>query len=314
MNITNLIYGVYILGIFLFQYSSILNWGNFAKHRIRLKRSFKEKKEIAMPQKGMRKHIYILIKATMNTNSEKMVDVFFLFTGFITIVSFYLIYRKISLSIGILASGIFGAIPYIILRIRLQLIRVNSSKEGDILVGELLNNYKICYYNMKEAIEKTAITIENAPNSRRLLFDLSKGLNKTGSKEEIGELLNVMRYSIDTSWGNVLTSNIYFAEVLGIKVTSSLVDLMETITRSRQVMEHEKRENNEANLMLKYLAPICFLLTIIGACKFFGFTLKKFMIYQFTTTTGITWFLIVLIFYVIGIIINIFLTKTKMDL
>ena len=95
MNITNLIYGVYILGIFLFQYSSILNWGNFAKHRIRLKRSFKEKKEIAMPQKGMRKHIYILIKATMNTNSEKMVDVFFLFTGFITIVSFYLIYRKI---------------------------------------------------------------------------------------------------------------------------------------------------------------------------------------------------------------------------
>ncbi|MGN0659966.1 MAG: hypothetical protein ACI4LA_10240 [Emergencia sp.] len=211
--------------------------------------------------------------------------------------------------------GIFAAaMPYCILNARLYNRRVERSREGDILVQEILNNYKIYGCNMKEAIEVTAATIEDAPGGRRLLLNLAKGFHTAVTREEVEDLLSVFRFSIDTTWGSVLASNIFFSYMYGVRVDTALEDLQACIAKSRQVVEHGKRENNEARLMLKYLAPVTFFLSAAGACRYFGFTPGKFIRYQLGTPLGLKWFLIIVMLYGAGILINVFFSREKMDI
>lgn len=212
-------------------------------------------------------------------------------------------------------SGIFLTVtPYGVLNARLHSRRVARSREGDILVQELLNNYKINGFNIKEAVEITAAELDKAPGAKRLLLQLAKGLQKAVTKNEVEYHLAAFRYGIDTAWGNALSTSIFFAYLYGIRVDHALEDLLASMIRSRQVVEYGKRENNEARLILKYLAPVSFLMTVAGACRYFGFTLAKFIRYQFGTTLGIQWFLIMTMLYGIGLLLNVFLSREKMDI
>ncbi len=124
----------------------------------------------------------------------------------------------------------------------------------------------------------------------------------------------MFRYSLDTAWGNALAANILFACVYGIRVDAAMEDLLAGIVKSRQVVEHGKRENNEARMMLKYLAPVSFLLSVAAACRYFGFTLGRFLRYQLGTAAGLRWFLIMVMLYAAGILINTFFSREKMDI
>lgn len=316
MIVNKIIYFCFIVGILFVESPMITELFLGLKKNIRLKRHFDggSGSENWGYEDKLTKHVFLLLRTTTEAETIKAVNLFYIISGLIMAGTFLILAMLLPMMTALIGGMMTGFMPYIILQAKLQIIRVNNSKEAEILVSELLNNYKICYYNMKEAIEVTANNITGAPHSKKLLFNLAKGLNKVADKEGVLDLLNVFRYSIDTSWGNVLATNIFFAQVLGIKITASLKDLVESISQSKNVAEYSRRENNEANLMLKYLAPICYILTVAGACKYFGFTLKKFILYQFGTPTGVTWFVIICGFYIAGIVINIFLSKGKMDI
>ncbi|MEG0292272.1 MAG: hypothetical protein RR495_03810 [Anaerovoracaceae bacterium] len=255
-----------------------------------------------------------LINATLGLKGETYVLYFILVSILLATFGIILTLKVLPFALGMFVTFGLMSLPFIILSVKLQNSRVFASREGDLLITELLNNYKICYYNMEEAISKTAIELNDAPYSKKILFNLAKGLAVKATAEEIQELLDVFKYSISTTWGNILATNIYFATTSGMKVTNSLQDLSDSIIKARKVMEYGKRENNESVLMLKYLAPVCYILTYIGAVKFFGFTISKFINYQFGTNTGLTWFIIIITVYTVGIIVSSFLTKTKMEL
>ena len=212
-------------------------------------------------------------------------------------------------------TGIFSALlPYLGLRLKLNQKRVSSSREGDTMLRELLSCYKIHDSNMKEAIEAAAAGLEGAPHAKRLLYDLAGGLNRSYTREDIRRELDVFRYSLDTAWGGALTQIIYFAMVRGIRVTDSLEDLTVSLIRSREVVEHAKRENSESVLMLRYLAPICYLLSVFCACRFFGFTPARFLHYQFGTKLGLEWFIILTGAFVLGTAVSAVLSREKMDI
>ena len=225
-----------------------------------------------------------------------------------------LLYGRVAEILTAAASLFIFLMPYALLRLKLQVIRVESSREGEILVTELLENYKIHYFNMQRAIEVSAVGMEEAPNCRRLLFNLSKGLNAAGGAEQIKQLLEEFRLSINTSWANILVVNLYFALSGGMQVTYALSDLAAAVAMARKVDEYVKRENNEAKLMLKYLAPAAYLLTLVGGIAFFGLTWKKYLFYQFHTTAGLTWLVISLLLYAAGILLYVYISKGKLDL
>ena len=182
------------------------------------------------------------------------------------------------------------------------------------MLAELTENYKINYYNMKEAIDRTAMSLDDAPSMRRIMLNLSRGLGRAGSEGSIARLLSEFSLSINTSWAGVLKNLMYFSLVHGIRVDEALTDLSLTLRRAREVEEYARRENNESNLMLKYLVPVMYILTIAGGVRFFGLGWKKFIYYQFETGVGLTWFTISLMIYAISYIVNSYLSKNKLDL
>jgi len=258
-------------------------------------------------------HIRLLLQVTLGLGADRSVRAFWVISGVPGAAIFILLIKKIPFALTVCAALLAAGLPYGLLHLRLQKLRVRSSREGEILITELLNNYKICFFNMQQAVEETARTIEDAPNSKRILFNLSRGLNTAADSRRIKHLLREFRLSLNTSWGNILAGNMYFALASGIEVTEALTDLAETVKRARKVDEYARRENNEAQLMLRYLAPVSYFLTAAGGIWYFGLTPEKFLYYQFGTEVGLTWFTISSVIYGTGLLINGWLTKTKLD-
>lgn len=316
MSIPNLIYMTYFAGLAIWQYPLLYNLYLTVRNRVRIRRNLKA----VTDDMGLKRyslfseHIKLAVEGSnmeeMFSSPETFYVVSFLFFAGTAATSALVVSFSMAISFGIF----MGVMPYCFVMARLYSQRVARSREGDILVQELLNNYKIHGFNMKEAIEITAFSLEGAPNAKRLLLNLAKGFNSAVTKEEVEKLLAVFRYSIDTAWGNVLASNIFFAYVHGNRVDTALEDLLSGITKSRKVVEHGKRENNEARLMLKYLAPVSFGLSIACACKYFGFTLAKFVRYQLGTALGMKWFMIMMMLYIAGVLVNGFFSREKMDI
>jgi hypothetical protein len=200
------------------------------------------------------------------------------------------------------------------LLIRREKLRIQSSKEGERMLRELMDNYKIYYFNMKEAIDRTAMTLRDAPRSKRILTGLSRGLDRAGSERSISRLLEEFSLSINTSWSNTLKNLMYFSLVYGVRVDEGMEDLGSTLKSARMVEEYSRRENNESSLMIKYMVPVIYLMTAVSGIRIFGLGAEKFMHYQFGTEVGATWFTILAVIYIISYIVNLFLSENKLDL
>lgn len=311
-----LLYIVYFLGVALWQEPVLYRIEQIFRSRISIRRNLKQytHRQDFIKAESLTGYIQRLIEGA---EAEKWIpspQIFYLLSVICGLSAALIVSFLGSASLSAVCGLFTGFFPFAILTARLYGRRVARSREGDILVQELLNNYKIHDYNMKEAIEITAFTIEEAPGAKRLLLQLGKGLQTAASRMEIENLLRSFRFSLDTSWGNVLSVNIFFACMYGIRVDGALTDLLSSITSSRSVIEHEKRENNEARMMLWYLVPVSYLLSVFAACRYFGFTPAKFAVYQWGTALGLRWFFVMAMLYTAGLFLYAFFSKEKMDI
>ena len=316
MDAAVFIYALYFSGVILWQYGLLTALRGAVRNRLLIRRSLKQltDSEDLKVRTPLGRQIQLLIEgaeAGRFFTSPEQLQAGSLVCGLGT--AFVVAFLE-EPAMALLCGAFAGAMPCCILLARLHARRVSRSREGDILVQEILNNYKIYDYNMKEAIEVTAATMEDAPEARRLVLQLAKGLQRAVTRREVEQVLSVFRYSLDTAWGNALAANILFACVYGIRVDAAMEDLLGGIVKSRQVVEHGKRENNEARMMLKYLAPVSFALSVAAACRYFDFTLGKFLRYQLGTALGLKWFLIMVMLYAAGVLINMFFSREKMDI
>ncbi len=258
-------------------------------------------------------HIRLLLNITLGLGSDKSVKAFGVISAVPAALAIVLLSGKIPVKLVLLVASVGLLIPYALLQIKLERLRNSASQEGEILLTELLENYKINFSNMQQAIEVTALTIEEAPVCKRILSNLSKGINLAGAAADMSRLVKEFRLSLNTSWGNILSGNIYFALTSGVDVTEAMNDLTVAISNARKIKEHGKRENNEANIIMKYMIPAVYLLTVFGGVKYFGLSFSQFIKYQFRTEAGLTWFIISLTIYVTGLLIKSFLSKNRLD-
>ncbi|MEE0741181.1 MAG: hypothetical protein U0M21_02700 [Emergencia sp.] len=315
-EMTEVLYFLYLIGVAVWQYPVLYGVGIALRNRLMIRRNLRRltARQKKKKYKSLDHYMRQLIDGAEAERWISAPEILYILTG-ISGVSAVLIGSFLgNFSMALLCGGFTAAMPYCILLVRLHERRVARSREGDVLVQELLNNYKIYDCNMKEAIEVTAVSLEDAPNGKRLLLHLSKGLQTAVSKDEVERLLYGFRYALDTAWGNVLAANIFFAYMYGIHVDAALEDLLASMTRSREVVEYGKRENNEARMILWYLTPISYVLSIVAACRYFGFTLTKFIQYQWGTALGLRWFILIMMLYSTGILLNGFFSKEKMDI
>lgn len=215
---------------------------------------------------------------------------------------------------ALFVGAVGASMPYVFTLVGLSSRRKAGSREGDIVVAELLNNYRIMEYNMKEAVEMTAIEIENAPVAKTAFMNLARNLNNSSSEKELNRALDMFRYAFNTSWADILSSNVFFAVHRGIIVDHSLEDLNRAMVKSKKLIEHSKRENYESKLILKYLIPITYGSSVFVGIRFFNVTPGQFIKFQFGTATGIKWFTATAICYLAGVVCLRLFSEEKMDL
>ena len=263
---------------------------------------------------GINESLRRVMSITIGAKRKRAVPIFWAATAAPPLAVFFILAGRTEASLVMICAAFSSAIPALLLSLKLQRLRVSSSREGETLLAELVDNYKMNYFNMQQAIEITALTMKEAPNCRRLLFDLSKGVNRAGDGARIRELLDDFKFAVDTSWAGVLADNMYFALTSGVRVTEAMEDLLKTVSKAREVEELSGRENNEAGLILKYLAPACYVMTVVGGIKYFGLTWEEFVEYQFCTEVGLSWFTAAALIYVAAVFAKRFLTVRKLDL
>lgn len=280
------------------------------------KRQLKYRKISAtkLKKSRMAKHIEKLLLVTTGGKSTYAVYTFFL----IVILLFTFSYIFLS-SIGqnFLIKGVYSTlvalIPYVYLRVRLYSIQVESSYEGEELIGELSNQYKINYFNMSEAISKTVPRLKRSPYTRKALFRLANQLPQYKTEEELYELIEEFTFSIGTEWAILLGNNIKIGLTSENLVTEAMDDVLEDLKDLNSINEKYKQQNHESYTMIKFVTPLSYITSIIVMFKMFGFTMNKFIDYQFKNPMGFKFFTLSLILMVVNYMIYIVLKRPKND-
>lgn len=305
-----------ILGMFLIVWPYFQTWmlSKKASYNVLSMKEGRIKRRLRIINDPISKHIEHKLRLLFPSYSEEYLLIFYLISGLFAVVGFLISGRGLPVSIAIMFCLLMALLPYGGLLVKLRLIQVVASFEGDVMINELLANYSMSYNNMGEAIEKTAVSLVDYPTSQRLLMQLSTKLQRTGDREEIKKIVGYFKESIATSWATVLSMNIVMAIVDGVDVEVALQDLNKSIVDAKKVVEYRRRQNNEAIWMLKYVAPLSYAFTVWISIRYFGFSISKFISYQFYNSVGVMWFCIIFTLYMVGIYVAVFLTKKRMDI
>ena len=303
------IYALFFTGIWLFLGKYLLR---YFKRSSRYYRSGKD--DNGRKDSRLISHLRQLLFLTMGKGKKKNAYIL-IFVSALIFLSFFLIlfYFFGTGTFFILVSALLGALPYIILRTRLASLQLEGSYEAEALISELTNMYRINSLNMAEAIDKTILSLNGCPHSKRALFSLSIAIKEYRSLEDLQYGIDSFVASTGTEWARLLGMNIFESVVNGTDVSAALDDILSELKEIKSIIERDRRANNEAFTMVKFVIPAVYLLSIYGANKFFGFTLQKFFNYQFTTDLGIKFFMAIIVLTVLSFGAMFILGKPKFD-
>lgn len=255
--------------------------------------------------------IRYMIAAVFGENSKITVLQLKLLTLVLFLLIFINCFRLMNVFIALIISTAMAAMPYLIMRLRLEKVRSLSSDEAELLISELLIKYKIKNFNIEEAIEEILHT-EGLTNTKQLLSKLLVRLRTTRVDGEIKDATRIFAYSINTNWSRMLASNVYQSSKSGINVSLSMEDILVQLREARKLKEKRKRDMAEPKQMLWSMPIFYFVLYFLGS-NFMGADTSHYLSNQFGTPQG----LILMCLIIIGFFISYFcislLKSRKLD-
>ena len=259
-------------------------------------------------------HLLMLISTI--TGKRSYSSVFVLFIVSVALFALTLVYLSLSGNFSILTvvlAIVSGCLPYFYLQLRLRSTRIAGSYEAEGLVTELINQYKINYFNMIEAIDKTIPFLNGYPYSKKSMFRLSLKIKDYASDAELDEAISEFIYAIDTEWATMLGINIYMAITDGANVTESLDDILQELKTLKSVVEKDKRKNNESFFMIRYFSIFILIFTVV--CELFAFKIdiNKILGFQFHTPIGVKLSVIILVLIIFNYGLLYLFKKPKYD-
>lgn len=301
-----IVYFLIILGLWIIFSKDIVHVivKNYSNARFRSKKRKKSK---------LYKHIELLIYTVYGSKKATYVYTFYVITISIFFLFLIILLKQSSFIINITFPIGLSFIPYLFLRMKLLTLRVEGSYEGEYLISELLNQYKINYKNMLEAIDKTIPLLENTPYTKKLFFRLSLKLKEYRTNEELEEILKDFVFAVDTEWSKLLANNIYISLDEGTDVSIAMNDIRNELKIAKKALEESKRANVEGFTILRFLSPGIYLLMYFFSVHYMDFTFEKYIKYQFNTATGIKYFTLIVIMAVINVSIVAIFKKRKFD-
>lgn len=259
-------------------------------------------------------HIRQLLRLNVGRYTGSSIYIFIAVSASMFILSLFILLKLFGISLfSILGPVLLGALPYAILRIRLTSLQLEGSYEAEALITELTNMYRINNLNMLAAIEASIASLSKSPHSKRSLFHLSLAIKNYRTIEELSRGVDDFVAGTGTEWARLLGINIIESIVNGTDVSKALDDILSELKEIKSIIEKDRRANNEAFTLVKFIVPAVYILSVYGANKFFGFTLDKFFSYQFTTALGIKFFMAIIFLSAISFVAMFILKKPKFD-
>ena len=209
---------------------------------------------------------------------------------------------------------IFAMMPYGTIRTRLISVRLKSSHEGELLIAEILNQYKINFRNMIEAVDQSISCLGRAPFSKTMLFRMARRLKTYRTLEELRTILDDFVYGIDTDWSKMLANNIYAAMISQVDVTAGLEDLLAECKDITQLLESDKRNNLEAGLIVKLLGPVMYFGLMWAAYEYMGYSVSEIISYQLFSKEGLGMLIAIALAGFISFVFITILENRKYDL
>lgn len=234
-------------------------------------------------------------------------------TAIVGVISVVLTFKYLGVFTGLFLSVILTCLPYLVVRLKLSVVRRTGSFDGEFLVKELKNQYKANYTNMLLAIDETIAAFgEDYPFAKRTLFKLSLKIKTYQTEEELEDALETFVFTFDTSWSRILSNNIYAAVYEGVNVTLGLEDLADYCSNIKVLIEKQKQGQLQNTIMAKYLAPVLAVFFYALGASLFSFS--QIFKMQFTSSGGILCFSLIVIFIFANITIVTLGNKPKYDI
>lgn len=208
-----------------------------------------------------------------------------------------------SMGVGrvILAAGMISALPFLLLMIRFSSKRARASFEGEVLISELLRQYRMSNYNIFETLECIVAGTAELKETRSFLYRLLVSIRATGDTSTMKKAVDLFGYAIDTNWSRMVAHNIYIAAAKGTNVSLALEDILLQLREARVLVEERKRMNNEAVRMTYFMVPLLYLMTAVLSVKYLGVSTADYLSNQFGTKEGLILFFLVFFLFFLNV-------------
>lgn len=210
---------------------------------------------------------------------------------------------------SLLLSFIAGLLPY--LRLRYSYSQRRNKGSYDLL--EVVKIYaKFGYLNVSAALTNTADSVSNDNVLKRPLLIMAEVFAGYANVEELNQ--GAMRFSstINTTFGNIFVSNLIYAErESNRQLPSALLELTQMMEQQRGTILEVKSNNRDA-IQLGLFGNLLVLVMSVGTFIYL-LTPKIYLKLQFQTTTGLTFFAIIISSLFISFLISTILAKPKLD-
>lgn len=258
----------------------------FSDSFVKLKTRIREKE--GSPLQRAEDHVDRILTVIVSTEERRFSAELFLLISVLIFVFVTAMLIRYDFGLNSFAVGlVFALMPYGYIRTRLISTRLKSSHEGELLIAELLNQYKINHSNMIEAVDHSISCLDRAPFSKTMLYRTARRLKTYKNPEELKEILDDFVYGIDTDWSKMLANNIYAAMIGQADVTAGLEDLLSDCKDITQLLESDKRNNLESGLIVKILGPAMYFGLMWAAYRYMGYTIAEMVTYQLASKEGL---------------------------
>lgn len=259
------------------------------------------------------KHLKQIFKVITNGKylKEKMLFFIFLTLGILAIMG-VILYKAFGIS-GVFLALIMSAMPYGYIRARLMIKQVTGSFEGEMLLDELINQYKICQGNIYKAIDSCVIALNDTTLSKKALFQLAIKLHSYSGERELREALNDFVANWNTVWSRMLADNIYNAVKEEINVLYGLENILDECKQINEFIEENKKDGIETEVIVKIICPLFFIVLLWMAKNMMGYSWQTIFTYEFLETRGLIIFTILVFVTAINIIVFPVIGKQKYD-
>ena len=279
--------------------------------KIKMYNRLKARKKALKPESKVELHLRKILSISLTKPIEPIV--FLRFTVIVFLLVLLIGIQNISLASSFLMAALISAMPYLLLRVRIEIIRRKGSYEGERLISEFLSQYRMADLNIYKTIEQVILVSEDTKISGKLLFKLLIELRNTGNPKLIKEATERFSYGINTNWSRMLANCIRISSLNGTNVTLALEDILIQLREARQLFEERRRLNSESARMVVFLAPVMFIGTIVISVKYLGMPFGKVMRNQFYTEQGFLMILIIIFLFLLNLALIEIITNQRFD-